>query len=140
MIQSVRILSVLYSEIEISNEWPGADSSLRHHEERDDMVEVDGRAEFVARLDAGDRQRPNRLSIQYDYLRNSPDIVMIGSNAVFKCENTGNDLFETALPGSWEQIKKWNVFRTCFIHPTVMIRFTNLDESFKYSSRCHCQP
>ncbi|MEM9280436.1 MAG: glycosyltransferase [Verrucomicrobiota bacterium] len=90
---------------------------------------------FVARLDAGDLQVRNRLGIQYDYLNRSEELVLVGSNAIFRDEITGDVLFETDLPREWEEIKKWSVFRTCFIHPTVMLRLDRLEDSYEYSTK-----
>ena len=99
-----------------------------------DYVRAQG-YKFVARLDAGDIQRRGRLAIQYAHLQKSKDLVLLASNAVFKDEDTGAELFVTDLPRTWKQIKKWSVFRSCFIHPTVMIRLQELDPSFKYDTR-----
>lgn len=87
---------------------------------------------FLARFDAGDIARKNRLAIQYRHFQENEDLVLLGSNAIFVDESTGRPLFETHLPRTWEEIKKWSVFRTCFIHPTVMLRLDRLDESFRY--------
>lgn len=87
---------------------------------------------YLARLDAGDEQRENRFSLQHERFQESEDLVLLGSNAVFVDEDTGQDLFVTNLPRSWEAIKRWNVFRTCFIHPTVMIRLERLDPALRY--------
>ena len=39
------------------------------------------RADYIARFDADDICMPERLQIQYDFLRTLPDYVIVGSNA-----------------------------------------------------------
>ncbi|MEM9281580.1 MAG: glycosyltransferase [Verrucomicrobiota bacterium] len=90
---------------------------------------------FVARLDAGDRQIPDRLEIQYQKLKNSDRLAMIGSNANYFSEETGDKIFVTDLPLNSAGIRKWSVFQTCFIHPTVMIDLSRIDDSLCYESR-----
>jgi len=89
---------------------------------------------YLARLDAGDLQRKNRLAIQYNLLKDSETLAMVGSNATFRSEETGEVLFDTALPLDSKAIRKWSLFRTCFIHPTVMLRLDRVDPSFRYES------
>lgn len=90
---------------------------------------------YLARLDAGDFHRKHRLAIQYDRLKSSDRLAMVGSNAVFRSEETGENLFVTQLPLETEAIRKWSVFQTCFIHPTVMIDLDRIDDSLHYESR-----
>lgn len=88
---------------------------------------------FVARLDAADLHRRGRLARQYAVLAEQPEIAMVGSNAVFRDESNGAELFQTKLPATSKAIRRWMVFRNCFIHPTVMIRISALDEIGVYS-------
>tara|TARA_R110000850_G_scaffold272385_2_gene407533 strand:- start:3319 stop:4191 length:873 start_codon:yes stop_codon:yes gene_type:complete len=90
---------------------------------------------YMARMDAGDRHRENRLAIQYERLKSSDSLTMVGSNAVYFSEDTGEEIFTTDLPLNSSEIRKWSVFRTCFIHPAVMIRLDRMDDSFHYESR-----
>ncbi len=90
---------------------------------------------YMARMDAGDRHRENRLAIQYQRLKSSDTLTMVGTNAVYFSEETGAKIFTTDLPLKSKEIRKWSVFRTCFIHPAVMIRLDRLDEAIRYESR-----
>lgn len=90
---------------------------------------------YMARLDAGDLHRKERLGIQYRRLEDSEDLAMVGSNALYRSEETGEELFVTNLPLRSKAIRKWSVFRTCFIHPTVMIRLDRIADSLRYESR-----
>ena len=87
---------------------------------------------YVARLDAADLQRPQRLGIQYQYLLENPSVSMVGSNAVFLDEDTNEEVFTTNLPLTPSETRRWMVFRNCFIHPTVMLRTGVLDKAGVY--------
>lgn len=90
---------------------------------------------FVARLDAADLNRPNRLSIQYLHLQNHEELSMVGSNVVFRDESNGEPLFTTNLPLNPTETRRWIVFRNSFIHPAVMFRSSILEETGLYDSR-----
>lgn len=90
---------------------------------------------YLARLDAGDLQKKNRLTKQYQRFQEDEDLVLLGSNATFVDEATEKPLFVTNLPSDWASLKKWTVFRSCFIHPTVMMRLDRLDPDCRYESR-----
>ncbi len=88
----------------------------------------------IARLDAADLNRPNRFVIQYRHLEANPDLAMVGSNVVFRSEQTGEPLFTTNLPLSPAETKRWIVFRNSFIHPAVMLRTKVLEETGVYDA------
>jgi hypothetical protein len=90
---------------------------------------------LMARLDAGDLHRPNRLAIQYQHLKKSEELAMVGCNVLFRSEESGDAQFMTDLPLVSGEIRKWMVCRTCFIHPAVMIRLDRVDDSLRYESR-----
>ena len=58
----------------------------------------------VARLDAGDLQKAGRLSKQYQRMQEREELAMVGSNAVYFGEESGDVLFTTALPLKTKQI------------------------------------
>ena len=116
---------VLYSEERIGI-VDGLNTGLKYIRENGFKV--------VARLDAGDLQKPGRLSKQYQRMEQVEDLAMVGSNAIYFGEESGKVLFTTELPLNTKQIRKWCVFRTTFIHPTVMIRLDRIDDSLKYES------
>ena len=89
----------------------------------------------VARLDAGDRQKRGRLFKQYQRLEEVDDLAMVGSNAIYFGEESGEVLFTTELPLKTKQIRRWCVFRTTFIHPAVMIRLDRIDDGLHYESK-----
>lgn len=82
---------------------------------------------YVARLDAADLNREGRFQLQYDRMVADPDLYLLGTNAVFRSEVGGDELFVTKLPLTHADARRWMVFRNCFIHPTVMIRASCLE-------------
>ena len=90
---------------------------------------------YMARLDAGDRQKHGRLQKQYQLLKDSPDLAMVGSNAMYFSEETGEEMFTTNLPLDTKQIRKRCVFSTTFIHPTVMMRLDRIPSDLRYDSK-----
>ena len=49
------------------------------------MLLDEAKGKYIARMDADDVMYPNRLSIQYEYMENHPDVDFIGGRmAVFK--------------------------------------------------------
>lgn len=75
--------------------------------------------DYIARLDAGDIQQPNRITIQKKTFESDSELVMLGTNVKFYDTNH-NYLFDTKLPLTDIQIKKEKYIRSCFIHPSVM--------------------
>lgn len=90
---------------------------------------------FVARLDAADRNRPGRFRLQYERLCEDPTLSIVGSNVVFRDEDSGEPDFTTRLPLTPAETRRWIVFRNSFIHPAVMFRTKVLDESGLYDAR-----
>lgn len=77
--------------------------------------------EFIARMDSDDISHPNRFLVQTKYLRDHPDIFVVGGDIL---EINGNDevIAKRIFPKSPEQIKEY-ILKICpFSHPTVMIR------------------
>lgn len=89
---------------------------------------------FIARLDAADLNRPGRLQRQYQRLSADDGLFLLGTNAVFRREGEGGELFVTNLPLGHEATRRWMVFRNCFIHPTVMMRAACLAEIGLYDA------
>lgn len=90
---------------------------------------------FIARLDAADRNRPMRFSKQLERLAAHPDLHMLGSNATFRDESDGSEILTTQLPLQQDKIRRAIVFRTCFIHPTIMLRTECLDAVGQYDTK-----
>ncbi|RXJ02255.1 glycosyltransferase [Anaerobacillus alkaliphilus] len=75
---------------------------------------------WIARMDADDIAFKNRLELQLDYIKNNPEIDVLGSY-VLDINEKGNEIELRKLPTSHKEIK--SLIWTCpFIHPSVMFR------------------
>ena len=70
------------------------------------------KGEFIARMDADDSCKPERLEKQVAFLRENPGIVLLGSNC-FNIDGDGDIIGQIDLPTGGVQIK-WNLlFYNC---------------------------
>jgi len=74
---------------------------------------------YVARLDCGDLCTPDRFHKQIDFMRNHPDVGLIGSWCVFE-DKAKSFRYPYKTPTDHRQIKRAMHFRNVFIHPTVI--------------------
>jgi glycosyltransferase involved in cell wall biosynthesis len=79
-------------------------------------------AHWIARMDADDVAYPNRLEQQIHFLKtSSQDLLGCGTQVRF-INSKGHELERSRLPLSWEDIAEQMLSRTCFIHPTLVMR------------------
>jgi glycosyltransferase involved in cell wall biosynthesis len=79
----------------------------------------EAQGELVARMDADDRMRPDRLARQVSFLARHPDIACCGGWA----RTFGDGARKTLeYPADPEAIRAFALFYTPFAHPTVMFR------------------
>lgn len=83
--------------------------------------------EFVARLDAGDRNRPGRLTVQLAAMDDDPTMGVLGA-AVQMVSTQGDPLFVRSLPTTHEQILPRLAAGNQLVHPTMLLRATVLRE------------
>lgn len=82
--------------------------------------------EFIARLDADDVARPDRLFRQVQFLLRNPDHSICGSS--YEVINSkGQKQFLVSLPTSDKQIRTLLFFGNCICHSSVMFRRNALD-------------
>lgn len=78
--------------------------------------------QYIARMDADDISLTNRLYEEVNFLDNNPNIDMVSSNCDYIDEN-GNIIGQkSAIPESFDKIKKILPIGSDVIHPTVLIR------------------
>lgn len=79
-------------------------------------------AAYIARFDADDICYPDRLQIQYDFIRSNPDYSIIGS-AVDYIDESRNHIF-TYQPAAYsdEEIRALHIHICPFIHSSVMYK------------------
>lgn len=78
-------------------------------------------ADYVARLDAGDTIRYDRLRLQWESLEARPDVGLVASDALFVTPS-GELLFRFSTPPSDAEIRRRMPINSCLPHPTVMLR------------------
>ncbi|MCZ4221807.1 glycosyltransferase [Pedobacter sp. SJ11] len=79
------------------------------------------KGEFIARMDADDISLPTRLQQQYDFLKQNPEIAILGSHfQIVNAAGYGTDCY--LMPLKHEALKVMLFFGSPFAHPTVMMR------------------
>jgi hypothetical protein len=79
----------------------------------------EARGEFVARMDADDCCRPQRLEVQLRHMERKPELGVCGSwIRKFGAEN----FTDAGYPVGTQKVKAFALFNTPFAHPTVMVR------------------
>ncbi|MBF9254970.1 glycosyltransferase [Pontibacter sp. 172403-2] len=87
--------------------------------------------QFIARLDCGDINMPQRIHKQLEFMENNADIQLLGTWAE-AIDVNGNPLYQLHLPAAHEDIEKKMFLNNMFIHPTVMFRKEALDVIKEY--------
>lgn len=99
------------------------------------MLLDEAKGKYIARMDADDVMYPNRLSIQYEYMENHPDIDVIGGRmAVFK-QSTKEPLYDLNVKIGSLCISDLLDY-CCICHPTVMFRTASIKGQEKSCSAC----
>jgi len=88
--------------------------------------------EFVARLDAGDICTPDRFAKQLHYMRQNPEVMLVGSY-VEHIDTQGKPVFTQYVPLSPQDIRRQMHLNSSFVHPAVMIRCSAFRELGLYS-------
>ncbi len=88
---------------------------------------------FIARLDCGDTCAPGRFYRQTAFLKDNPDVQLLGSWCYFRDPGSGNS-YSYITPTQHRWIRRSMYFRNVFIHPTVMWR-PNAGYEIKYPEK-----
>lgn len=76
---------------------------------------------YIARLDCGDYNVPERFDEQYQFMEQHPDVALCGTWAAVVTENL-DSVYIIKPPASPEKIKRKMQSGNCFVHPSVMMR------------------
>jgi len=79
------------------------------------------RANLIARMDADDEINPVRLEKQVAFLREHPEIDVLGTNFVRVLEDVGQEIHVT-MPEDDDHIKRRLAIATALCHPSLLIR------------------
>jgi glycosyltransferase involved in cell wall biosynthesis len=88
---------------------------------------------LVARLDADDVMKPNRIQMQLNVMESNTNLVCLGSQAEF-INSTGSVIGKSIYPRTNSQIRLYMQFANPLIHPSVMIRKSALEAVGGYNS------
>jgi len=90
-------------------------------------------AEYIARIDADDLMRSDRLTLQQAFLEIHQDVVCVGSQ-VTKINAKGIQIGKSSHPLTNKQIVRTLLFRNCIAHPSVMYRRSAIIQTGGYRS------
>ena len=79
----------------------------------------EARGEFIARMDADDSARPERLTWQVEFLDRHPEIGICGGQIL---RHMGNRTYPGRFPVAVDDCAVTLLFHACFPHPAVMMR------------------
>ena len=82
------------------------------------------KGKYIARMDQDDIADLNRLQLQYDFMEKNPDYILLGTQSAII---DSNDKLQN--PTTDKEIRAKLVYTTAFVHPTVMLRKSMLDEN-----------
>jgi glycosyltransferase involved in cell wall biosynthesis len=86
---------------------------------------------YIARLDADDVARPERLEKQVSYMENHQEIGVLGTS--YDVINSAGDWLEThKVSKDYEQVKANLIFENPICHPSVMFRSEILKKGWEY--------
>lgn len=90
--------------------------------------------EYFARMDADDISLPERIRLQVEFLQQHADVSIVGTWCI-EFTKPGVPMFHKKLPTSDEEVKKFMLFRSPLIHPTVMFRRAVFEEGHRYDAK-----
>lgn len=113
---------------EILDEYAAADSRVHIYDQPDReyiFALIKGfslaSGAYIARMDADDVARPERLGLQFAFMESHPEIALIGGQ-IMAIDGQGNDIRLIDFPLQDEEIRKILPRYNCFSHPAVMLR------------------
>jgi len=92
------------------------------------------RGQFIARMDADDLSLPDRLAKQHEFLLNSRDTGVVGSN-YYEIDEDGGKRGEIILPETDDDIRRKIMRMNPFNHGAVMMRGEALETVGLYNER-----
>lgn len=92
------------------------------------------KTDLIARMDSDDVSDPSRFELQVAYLREHPDIDIIGGSLREFNENNPS-LRVRHYPETDEEVRKYICKASPLAHPTVMMRRRMFDEGLRYNEK-----
>lgn len=98
---------------------------------------LNAKADFVARFDADDICMPGRLSLQYQFLKDNADYVIVGSNADY-IDMHEEFVFTGRMSAYSDEAIRQSIYSYCpMIHSTVMFRKQPVLDAGSYNIYAH---
>ena len=88
--------------------------------------------DYVARMDTDDICLPNRFEVQINYLKENPNIDIIGSNMIEYDEEMKNVVSKKIVPETHIEIIKYSKSRNPMNHPTIVYKKNKVLEVNSY--------
>lgn len=86
---------------------------------------------FLARMDADDISLPERIERQVEFLQQNSDVSLVGTWCIEFTEPSV-PLFHKKMPTDEAAVKKFMLYRSPLVHPTVMFRRAVFEEGHRY--------
>jgi glycosyltransferase involved in cell wall biosynthesis len=87
--------------------------------------------QYLARMDSDDISLPERVGRQVEFLRQHSNVSIVGTWCIEFTEPSV-PLFHKKLPTNEAEVKKFMLFRSPLVHPTVMFRRSVFEEGHRY--------
>ncbi len=98
---------------------------------------LNAKADLVARFDADDICQPERLQVQYRFLMDHPDYIIVGTDAEY-IDMDGNYVFTGVLPAhTHEEIQALDMNVCPLIHSAVLFRKMPIMQAGSYNIHAH---
>ncbi len=90
------------------------------------------KGKFIARMDADDVSQPERLQVEYDFLKANPNISAVGSS-YYRIDENGNRLYKKRQLTSHKECKFIAPINSPLLHPTLLTYKKVLNDLGGYS-------
>lgn len=96
------------------------------------------RGKYIARMDGDDISYPHRLQIQVEFMRNNPDVSVLGT-AFEVVDLLDNPISVVRHPLTDNGIRKGMIFKNPICHPTVMFKRSAVEAAGGYLGGYHAE-
>lgn len=96
------------------------------------------RGKYIARMDGDDIAYPHRLQIQVEFMRNNPDVSVLGT-AFEVIDLLGNPISVVRNPLTDNEIRQAMIFKNPICHPTVMFKRDAVEAAGGYLGGYHSE-
>ena len=95
-------------------------------------------APLIARMDADDIALPNRLSLQFEFMRQHPEVAVAGGSLEI-IDEENSTLGKRIYPQSFDNIRKVLLCQNPLAHPSVVMRRDVIEKLGGYQEQTGCE-